>query len=87
MHIPPGFLGLQFWIPMVEIATAGVAQALKKTGREINERRAPVMEEITAFIFAAHMDNFPVWGNIRSSYRFCTGRGDIRYMDNTDRTL
>ncbi|MFC1693266.1 energy-coupling factor ABC transporter permease [Candidatus Latescibacterota bacterium] len=62
MHIPPGFLEPQVWVPMSGISAAGVGYALKKTGRELDERRTPVMGVLAAFIFAAQMVNFPVLG-------------------------
>jgi len=62
MHIPPGFLEPQVWLPMGGIAAAGAGYALKKTGDELDERRTPVMGVLAAFIFAAQMVNFPVLG-------------------------
>ena len=62
MHIPPGFLEPRVWIPMNVIAITGVAHALKKTGKELDEREVPIMGVVAAFIFAAQMVNFPVWG-------------------------
>lgn len=62
MHIPPGFLQPQVWIPMTGVSAAGVGYALKKTEKGINDRRTPVMGVMAAFIFAAQMVNFPVLG-------------------------
>ncbi|MHB9027303.1 MAG: energy-coupling factor ABC transporter permease [Candidatus Latescibacterota bacterium] len=62
MHIPPGFLKPEVWIPMTGVTAAGVGYALKKTGATIDERRTPVMGVMAAFIFAAQMVNFPVAG-------------------------
>jgi cobalt/nickel transport system permease protein len=62
MHIPPGFLRPEIWIPMTGLSTAGVGYALKKTGGVIDDRRTPVMGVMAAFIFAAQMVNFPVAG-------------------------
>ncbi len=62
MHIPPGFLKPEVWVPMIGVSAAGVGYALKKTGSAIDERRAPVMGVMAAFIFAAQMVNFPVAG-------------------------
>jgi cobalt/nickel transport system permease protein len=62
MHIPPGFLKPEIWIPMTGVTAAGVGYALKKTGAAVDERRTPVMGVMAAFIFAAQMVNFPVAG-------------------------
>lgn len=62
MHIPPGFLKPEVWVPMTGVSAAGVGYALKRAGDAIDERRAPVMGVMAAFIFAAQMVNFPVAG-------------------------
>ena len=62
MHIPSGFLQPQVWIPMTGISAAGIGYALKKTGVMVDERKTPVMGVMAAFIFAAQMVNFPVFG-------------------------
>lgn len=62
MHIPPGFLKPEIWIPMTGVTAAGIGYALKRTGVEVDERRTPVMGVMAAFIFAAQMVNFPVAG-------------------------
>jgi len=62
MHIPPGFLQPQVWVPMVFVSAAGVGYALKKIDKAVDERKIPVMGVMAAFIFAAQMVNFPVLG-------------------------
>lgn len=62
MHIPPGFLEPQIWIPMTGVSAASVGYALKKTGDLVDERKTPLMGVMAAFIFAAQMVNFPVFG-------------------------
>ena len=62
MHIPPGFLKPEVWIPMTGVSAAGVGIALKRVGAAVDERRTPVMGVMAAFIFAAQMVNFPVAG-------------------------
>ncbi len=62
MHIPPGFLKPEVWVPMTGITAACVGYALKKTGATVDERRTPAMGVMAAFIFAAQMVNFPVAG-------------------------
>jgi len=60
MHIPPGFLKPEVWVPMAGVSAAATGYALKKTGEVIDDRRTPVMGVMAAFIFAAQMVNFPV---------------------------
>ena len=62
MHIPPGFLKPEIWLPMTATSATGVGYALKKSGEIIDDRRTPVMGVMAAFIFAAQMVNFPVAG-------------------------
>jgi len=62
VHIPSGFLEPGVWAPMGVLAAAGAGYAIKKTGEELDERRTPVMGVMAAFIFAAQMVNFPVFG-------------------------
>ena len=61
MHIPPGFLKPQVWVPMAGVSAAGVGYALRQTNRLIDDCKVPVMGVIAAFIFAAQMINFPVF--------------------------
>ncbi len=62
MHIPSGFLEARVWLPMGAIAAAGAGYAIRRTGRELDEKRTPVMGVMAAFVFAAQMVNFPVLG-------------------------
>jgi len=62
MHIPPGFLKPEVWIPMSGLSVAAISYALKKSGEEIDDTRMPVMGVVASFIFAAQMVNFPVAG-------------------------
>ncbi|MFZ5967230.1 MAG: energy-coupling factor ABC transporter permease [Bacillota bacterium] len=62
MHIPDGFLN----VPTA--AAAGIASigcirtAVKRTRAAFEEKQAPIMGMMAAFIFAAQMINFPVAG-------------------------
>ena len=62
MHIPDGFLsvvvGIIFWI----ISMVVLAIALRKTGKNLGERQAPLMGVLAAAIFAGQMLNFSVTG-------------------------
>lgn len=62
MHIPSGFLEARVWLPMGAIAAAGAGYAIRRTSRELDEKRTPVMGVMAAFVFAAQMVNFPVLG-------------------------
>ena len=62
MHIPDGFLSvlvsLAFWV----LAVAGVGVALWRAGKELDERKVPLMGVLGATIFAGQMLNFAVAG-------------------------
>jgi cobalt/nickel transport system permease protein len=62
MHIPDGFLSPAAWIPAWAISTGGIGFCLKKTSEKLKERMVPLMGVMSAFIFAAQMINFPVFG-------------------------
>ncbi len=62
MHIPDGFLDAKT-LAATAVASAGVlAHALRRTEKELEERRLPLMGVVSAFVFAAQMLNFPVAG-------------------------
>lgn len=62
LHIPDGFLStavtLVFWL----ITIAFVSIAARRLQHDFDERLAPLMGILAAFIFAAQMINFPVAG-------------------------
>ena len=62
LHIPDGFLStvvsLLFWL----ITIAFVSIAARRVQKDFDERLAPMMGILAAFIFAAQMINFPVAG-------------------------
>ena len=62
MHIPDGFLSVVVAIIMWVIAIAAVAHALKRVGKDLGERQAPLMGVLAACIFAGQMLNFSVTG-------------------------
>ena len=62
MHIPDGFLSSNTWIPAWLLSAGGVGFCLKKTSAILKERMIPLMGVMSAFIFAAQMINFPVFG-------------------------
>ena len=59
MHIPDGFLEPAVWLPATPVAAAGIAYALTKTNRALEDRQIPLLGVTGAFVFAAQMVNFP----------------------------
>ncbi|MEX2599695.1 MAG: energy-coupling factor ABC transporter permease [Dehalococcoidia bacterium] len=62
LHAPDGFFAL--WVSLIGYVLAGgvIAYAVWQTNRSLNERMVPLMGVMAAFIFAAQMINFPVFG-------------------------
>ncbi len=60
VHIPDGFINAPTSVATAVVAAAGVALALRKAGRELDEKTAPMAGLVAAFIFAVQMLNFPV---------------------------
>lgn len=62
MHIPDGFLEPGVWIPLAFVSGGAVLAASKKVGKDLDERKVPLMGVLAAFVFAAQMVNFPIGG-------------------------
>lgn len=62
MHIPDGLMDPMIFIGGWIIALVGVAYALSKVNKTIDERSVPLMALLAAGIFVAQMLNFPVGG-------------------------
>jgi cobalt/nickel transport system permease protein len=60
MHIPDNFLSLPVSAVLWLVTVGGVAWALRRTERALDERQVPLMGVMAACIFAAQMLNFPV---------------------------
>ncbi|WZH52610.1 MAG: energy-coupling factor ABC transporter permease [Nocardioides alkalitolerans] len=60
MHVPDGFLDAPTSIATGVVAAAGVGLALRGARRELDDRTAPMVGLVAAFVFAAQMVNFPV---------------------------
>ncbi|WP_270889759.1 energy-coupling factor ABC transporter permease [Pedococcus sp. 5OH_020] len=60
MHVPDGFLDVPTSIGTGVVAATGVALALRGARRELDDRTAPLVGLVAAFIFATQMLNFPV---------------------------
>jgi cobalt/nickel transport system permease protein len=62
LHAPDGFLSVPIAIVMW-VATAGVVvYAVRRTNETLDERAVPLLGVMAAFVFAAQMFNFPVFG-------------------------
>lgn len=62
MHIPDGFLDLKTSAATAALAVGGVGWAIREANLHLPPARRPLMGLAAAFIFAAQMINFPVWG-------------------------
>ena len=62
LHIPDGFVSLPVAAAGWAAAAAVVVVAARRAERDLDERAAPLMGVLAAFIFAAQMVNFPVAG-------------------------
>jgi cobalt/nickel transport system permease protein len=62
LHIPDGFLNLPISIICWIGAVALIALAARRAQRDLDERQAPLLGIMAAFIFAAQMINFPITG-------------------------
>lgn len=60
MHVPDGFLDAPTSVVTGAVAVAGVGLALRGARRELDDRTAPLVGLVAAFVFAAQMVNFPV---------------------------
>jgi cobalt/nickel transport system permease protein len=62
MHIPDGFLANRIALSFDAISGAGILLASRRLKLELYGRMVPVMGVLSAFVFAAQMLNFPVFG-------------------------
>ena len=62
LHIPDGLLSLGVALVCWMLAVVGVGLSLRRSGKTMGERQAPLMGVLAAFIFAAQMLNFTVAG-------------------------
>jgi cobalt/nickel transport system permease protein len=60
MHVPDGFLDAPTSLATAAVAAGGVALALGRARRELDDRTAPLAGLVAVFVFAAQMLNFPV---------------------------
>ncbi|MXZ46516.1 MAG: energy-coupling factor ABC transporter permease [Chloroflexi bacterium] len=62
LHIPDGFVSAPVAAGGWVLAAAVIALAARRADRNLDERAAPLMGVMAAFIFAGQMVNFPVAG-------------------------
>ena len=62
MHIPDGFVDAKTAVAASALAVVGLGYALHQVRRELPLRRVPLLGLGAAFVFAAQMVNFPVFG-------------------------
>jgi cobalt/nickel transport system permease protein len=62
MHIPDGFLDTTTSVATWVASAGGIAYAVRRVSKELDERQVPLMGVSAAFIFAAQMLNFTVAG-------------------------
>jgi cobalt/nickel transport system permease protein len=62
MHLPDGILDTKIWATLDLVSAGTVAYAIKKTTKESEEKKIPMMGVMAAFIFAAQLMNVPTPG-------------------------
>lgn len=62
MHIPENFLSIPVAVVCWLITVGTLRVAISKTNKTLGERQIPLMGVMAAFIFAAQMINFPIFG-------------------------
>ncbi|MEZ5380427.1 MAG: energy-coupling factor ABC transporter permease [Microthrixaceae bacterium] len=60
MHIPDGLIDGPASAGAAAVAATGVAVATRRVGTELQERQAPMVGLVAAFVFALQMLNFPI---------------------------
>lgn len=60
MHVPDGFLDSPTSVATGAVAAVGIGLALRCARRELDDRTAPLVGLVAAFVFATQMLNFPV---------------------------
>jgi cobalt/nickel transport system permease protein len=62
MHIPDGFLTNRIAVSLDVISAAGILYATRRVKLDFSGRMVPIMGVLGAFVFAAQMLNFPIFG-------------------------
>ena len=62
MHIPDGFLTPVTYATTYAVSTGAIGFGLREARKKLVEKHVPLMGILAAFIFAAQMLNFPIFG-------------------------
>ena len=62
MHIPDGFLSTLVSLALWALSMVAIGFALRRVGRELDQRQVPLMGVLAAAVFAGQMINFAVAG-------------------------
>jgi cobalt/nickel transport system permease protein len=62
LHIPDGFLNAGTLATTFVISAGGIGNATRVVNKKLGEKHVPLMGIVAAFIFAAQMLNFPIFG-------------------------
>jgi len=68
MHIPDGFLSPPVWGTLDVVSGVFIATALRRVGRQVEEKAIPLMGVLSAFVFAAQMINLPIAGGTSAHF-------------------
>lgn len=60
MHIPDGFIDAPVAAAAGLVAVVGIGVCLKRAGKELDDRTAPMAGLVAVYVFAVQMLNFPV---------------------------
>jgi cobalt/nickel transport system permease protein len=60
MHIPDGFIDTPTSLAAGALAVGGLAVAVKRGAKELDDKQIPMAGLVSAFVFATQMLNFPV---------------------------
>jgi len=68
MHIPDGFLAPSVWGTLDIVSGSFLVVALRRVGRQVEEKTIPLMGVLSAFVFAAQMINLPIAGGTSAHF-------------------
>ncbi|MQA24174.1 MAG: cobalamin biosynthesis protein CbiM [Micromonosporaceae bacterium] len=64
LHIANGLVNAPVWLAYLGIAVVALVVCVKRAGRDLDERLAPMAGLVAAYIFAVQMLNFPVFPGV-----------------------
>jgi len=62
MHIPDGLLNIPTQVGTSAVTVGALYYSLRRTGQSLQDRQIPLLGVTAAFVFAAQLINFPVFG-------------------------